>query len=209
MEDALIQEKKTLRKTYIDARESIPSNEAEAADAAIASVVLGAGFYEDAKSIFVFISVEGEVDTTPVIHKAFEDGKSVLVPRTAEGRTMEAVYVDAEEYLAKARTEWPRCFNIPEPPAALPAANISDIDLVIVPSLALDPWGYRLGYGGGYYDHFIKAARETKKRPVFAAVQRACFVRDEALPREPYDEPVDIIVTENGIVIPSSCARAY
>ena len=182
----------------------MPEEELRASDALIAEHILGSDHYKDAKSVFVFISVEGEVDTTPVIHKAFSDGKTVLAPRTREGRVLEAVPVAAEEFLRSARTDWPRCFNIPEPPEDLPAAGSMDMDLVIVPSLALDKWGYRLGYGGGFYDHFIKSARSQKKCPVFAAVQRAAFVRDEALPREPYDEPVDMIVTEYGIVIPFS-----
>ena len=204
MEDALVKEKKILRKTFIDERERIPAAEAQRADAAIASHVFSAGFYKDAKTVFLFISVDSEVDMTPVLHRAFADGKIVYVPRTKEDRVLEAVRVDAEEFLKRARTEWPRCFNIPEPPDCLPAAQVSELDLVIVPSLALDLWGFRLGYGGGYYDRFIKTAREQKKCPVFAAVQRACFVRDEALPREPYDSAIDLIVTENGVVIPFS-----
>jgi len=206
MEDEKIKEKRHLRTEYISARKSVPAEELSESDARIAEHILGSDHYKDAKSVFVFISVEYEVDTTPVIHRAFSDGKTVLAPRTREGRVLEAVPVAAEEFLLRARTDWPRCYNIPEPPDDLPAAEAADLDLVIVPSLALDKWGYRLGYGGGFYDHFIKAARAQKKCPVFAAVQRAAFVRDEALPREPYDEPVDIIVTEYGIVIPSSAS---
>jgi len=204
MTDEIIKEKRNLRTEYISARKNVPAEELRAADALIAEHVLGSDQYKAAKSVFVFISVEDEVDTTPVIHRAFSDGKTVLAPRTREGRVLEAVPVAAEEFLRSARTDWPRCYNIPEPPDELPAAEAMDLDLVIVPALALDKWGYRLGYGGGFYDHFIKTARAQKKCPVFAAVQRAAFLRDEALPREPYDEPVDIIVTENGIVIPFS-----
>jgi len=206
MEDEKIKEKTKLRKEYISARESMSLEESRAADALITKHILSSDHYKDAKTIFVFISVEGEVDTAPVIHKAFSDGKTLLVPRTREERLLEAVPVGAEEFLQRARTDWPRCYNISEPPDDLPAAEGIDLDLVVVPSLALDKWGYRLGYGGGFYDHFIKSARAQKNSPVFAAVQRAAFVRDEALPREPYDEPVDIIITEYGIVIPFSAS---
>jgi len=206
MEDEKIIEKSKLRKEYIKARASMPLEESRASDVQIAEHILNSDLYRDAKSVFVFISVEGEIDTTPVIHRAFSDGKSVMAPRTKEERVLEAVPIGAEEFLKRARTDWPRCYNIPEPPDDLPAAESTGLDLVIVPSLALDKWGYRLGYGGGFYDHFIKTARAQKNSPVFAAVQRAAFLRDEALPREPYDEPVDLIVTEYGIVIPSSAS---
>jgi len=204
MKDKIIKEKKLLRKILLEARENISPEEARTADNAILSRVLNAGFYREAESVFIYVSVDREMDTKPVIHQAFKDGKTVLVPRTGKDRTMEAVLIDEEEFLKRAETEWPRCFNIPEPPDDLPALDPARIDLVIVPSLALDLFGYRLGYGGGFYDHFIAAAHKQKKRPVFVAVQRAAFIRDDALPREPYDMAVDYIVSENGISIPVS-----
>ena len=200
----MLKEKQILRDTLMEERMRIPAAEARAMDARIALNVFSADFYKDSGSVFVFINAEGEVDTMSIINRAFEDGKTVFVPRTKKDRIMEPVRVDEEEFFQNARTEWPRSFNIPEPPDRFPAADVSAPDLVIVPSLALDLMGYRLGYGGGYYDHYIAVAREQKKCPVFAAVQRSAFVRDEALPREPYDMTVDIIVTENGIVIPVS-----
>ena len=204
MEDELTCEKTILRKKFMEARASEPKTEARAADAAIASHILSSNFYKDAKSVFVFIGVGDEVDTAPVIQKAFRDGKTVFMPRTKEGRMMEAVAIYAEEFFERSGAMWPRRNGIPEPPDDLPAADISEPGLVIVPSLALDLMGYRLGYGGGYYDRYIKIAREQKTRPLFVAVQRALYVRSEALPLEPFDEAVDLIVTENGVIIPFS-----
>jgi len=204
MEDKILEMKKLLRGSLMEERARIPAAEARAADSRIALNVFGTDHYKDSESVFVFINAEGEVDTMSVIHRAFSDGKTVMVPRTKKDRVMEPVPVGEEEFFQRARSEWPRSFNIPEPPDRFPAADASGIDLVIVPSLALDSLGYRLGYGGGYYDHFIAAARKQKKCPVFMAIQRAVFVRDETLPREPYDMAIDVIVTENGILIPSS-----
>jgi 5-formyltetrahydrofolate cyclo-ligase len=132
---------------------------------------------------------------------------------------MEAVPVGESDFM-NARCEWPRYYGIPEPPASFPAADISGIDLALTPSLAVDKEGFRLGHGGGYYDRFIAAScteqnshvnkTQTsgrpgkKKHPIFAAIQFSAFLRDEDLPREVYDMPVDVIITENGIVIPSS-----
>jgi len=203
MSDEIIKEKKLLRKCLIEERERIPAEEARKTDAAIASYIFGSDFYRDAESVFVFISVVREVGTGPVIDRAYADGKTVLVPRTKKHGFMEAVPVEKAE-LERAFEEWPRSFGIPEPPDDMPAGEAPGPDLVIVPSLVLDLWGFRIGYGKGYYDRFIAAARVQKKCPFFAAVQRAAYVRDKALPREPYDMSVDLIVTENGLIIPFS-----
>jgi len=199
-------EKKALRKSLTEKREGFPAETARREDEAIASQLALSEFYRNARSIFVYIGVEGEVDTERIIKTAFADGKTVCVPRTKKDRVMEAVPVSEDEFFLRARTEWPRSFGIPEPPPYLPSANASEPMLVIVPSLALDRFGYRLGYGGGYYDRFLSDARALKAPLVFAAVQRSAFILEKTLPRETYDMPVDVIVTENGIIIPVFCA---
>jgi len=204
MEENLTADKKALRKDFMEQRGLIPLPEARTADALIASHITGAGFFKDARSVLVYISVDREVDTTAIFRRAFAEGKTVCVPRTRPGRAMEAVPVGEEELFQRARAEWPCSFGIPEPPDAFQAMGIAGLDLVITPSLALDQWGYRLGHGGGYYDRFIAAGRAQNKRPLFAAPQRAAFIRNKPLPREDYDMTVDVIVTENGIFIPSS-----
>jgi len=204
MESGIAKEKQTLREKYLEARERLSEAEARGSDALIASFVFDADFYRESRSVFVYIGVGREVDTLPIVSRAFADGKSVLVPRTGKDRVLEAVPVGEEEFLEPEFAGWPRAFGIPEPPETLKGAQDQCPDLVIAPSLVLDRFGYRLGYGGGFYDSYIQRAREQKNRPVVAAVQRSLFVLDDPLPREPYDMAVDLIVTENGIVIPSS-----
>ena len=163
------------------------------------------------------------------------DGKKACVPRTSAGRRLEAVPIEGEAAFAKAFADWPRSYGIPEPPAHIPAVNPAALDLVIVPSLAVDRRGYRIGYGGGYYDEFIagfgatrkqdrfglrpggcydtfaasigaqekRSSRFPKNRPVFAALQYGEFLLGDPLPREPHDMPVDVIVTENGLLAPN------
>ena len=209
-------EKKILRKNLIDKREMIPAEEARGLDKEIALRLFGAGFYKEARSIFVYLSVNKEVDTELIIRKAFEDGKTVCVPRVLKthktqgtslvlpaNHVMEAVPIKEADFFQRARTEWSRFFGIPEPSRDMASLDVSGIELAIVPSLALDLSGYRLGYGGGYYDSFIAAGRLTKNKPVFAAIQRAAFIQKKALPRDMYDMPVDAIVTESEIIIPS------
>jgi 5-formyltetrahydrofolate cyclo-ligase len=205
--------KKALRKMVLDERGRISEAAAELKNEKISSLLFGSGFYRDAKSVFCFISVEGEPDTRPIILNAFAEGKSVCVPRTGAKRTgsesteperiMEAVPVSEEAY-RRAWTDWPLSYGIPVPPVSFP--SIETIDLVIVPSLALDRFGNRLGHGAGYYDRFIEKCHSRQKRSICAAIQFSEFLMDDPLPHDEYDMKVDLIVTEKGVFIPEASA---
>jgi 5-formyltetrahydrofolate cyclo-ligase len=104
--------------------------------------------------------------------------------------------------------DWPRdSFGIPEPPATLEALSESDLGrasvFVVTPGLAFDRSGGRLGRGRGYYDRFLSSARASAARrgaSVFACgLCYAAQVLDE-LPRNEFDVPVDLIVTEEGLI---------
>ena len=196
--------KAALRKTFLQQRKLIPADEARAAGERMTSFLFGSSFWKEAESVFCFISVEGEPDTTPIFLRAFADGKAVFVPRTGPERTLETVPVTLDEFDENAKALWPRSYGIPEPPATLPAAVAPRIDLSLIPSLAVDAAGFRLGHGGGYYDRFIMDRRSQPPSGLFAAIQFGVFFISEVLPREPYDMPVDILITENGIPTLSS-----
>jgi 5-formyltetrahydrofolate cyclo-ligase len=85
----------------------------------------------------------------------------------------------------------PRAFNIAEPLATAPAVTPG---AVLVPMLAFDPDGHRLGYGGGYYDRTLAGLPHARAIGIAYAGQEVL-----SLPREPHDHPLDVIVTENGI----------
>ena len=107
--------------------------------------------WESAKRIFCFVSaMPGEPDTGEIICRAFTAGKKVCVPRCSKAGKMDAVEIDSLTDLV------PGAYGIPEPPAHFPAADKNSIDLIIVPGLAFDEKGGRMGRGGGYYDRFLK-----------------------------------------------------
>jgi 5-formyltetrahydrofolate cyclo-ligase len=225
--------KNTLRAAYKKARTAFVSADAGAAsgtgicvrvDREIMRQLTRSAVYQSAKTIFTYVSVGAETDTRALTRQAFADGKTVCVPRTSgkgDAGHMDAVPLTLDQYLAMieaacrasgipgtARTR----NQIPEPPDDCPALAPEQLDLILVPSLAVDVWGYRLGYGGGYYDRYIEAARKAKKgggadtvpeRPVIIAIQRSAFVVETALPREPHDQRADAILTENGFTFPS------
>jgi 5-formyltetrahydrofolate cyclo-ligase len=116
-------------------------------------------------------------------------GAAVLYPRVREDGTLGFHRVDRDDLLV------PGFRGISEPPATLPEVLPGHLDLVFVPGLAFDGEGRRLGRGGGHFDRFL--ARPD--RPFACGVAWACQVVPE-VPGGPRDEPVDAVVTEDGLL---------
>ena len=190
-------DKNKLREMFLRKRESIPKSELYTKSEAITEIILSSSLYNDADKIFCFISVSGEPNTSRIILESLSQGKEVYVPRTKPNRIMETVRVDYMEW--ETADDWPVDFGIPVPPPALKNDGTAEFDLVIVPSVAVDIYGYRLGHGGGYYDTFIAKNTILQDRPVFIAIQFSDFFINKALPREAHDMRVDLIATEKGL----------
>ena len=117
----------------------------------IQSKLFKLGVFKKAKAILFYVSFKGEVETLGMIKKALEKGKKILVPVCDKKR--KAI---TPCYLTQPDTELAKgAYCIPEPVAKL-KAKPDDIDLVIVPGVAFDRSGNRLGRGLGYYDRFLK-----------------------------------------------------
>ncbi len=124
------------------------------------------------------------------VHGVFDSagGKEWHFPRCATGRKL-----IVHRLLSESFDGWTRSrFGVDEPPADSPEVAPEDLDLVVVPALAFDERGYRIGYGGGYYDRFLPRLRPDC---VTVGVTLDALVVP-ALPAEPHDVPVQIIVTE-------------
>jgi len=163
-----------LRKICAAARASLKSAER---DAAIARNFLGCF---TAGSYFVYLSRGTEADTESVIRALLREGKRVCVPRL-EGERMFAAPYAAEMS--------PNRFGIPEP-----AAGDEPCEIAVVPLLAVDGQGYRLGYGGGYYDRYFAAHPDTLRVGFCYAGQAV-----GRLPRSEYDVPLHAAVTKTGV----------
>ena len=141
--------------------------------------------YRQAEWVLGYAPMAGEVDVRPLLERALAEGKRVALPRcTPSTHTMTFGEIFAWDELSVG------AHRIAEPPATAPTWNGAANTLCLVPALALDKSGHRLGYGGEYYDRFL---------PTFAGVSvgicpQECLV--EALPHEPTDQPVLTIVTE-------------
>ena len=138
---------------------------------------------EGADTVMLFCGVGRELDTTPILEALLARGKRVCYPQCLPGRQMQARAVERQEDLQ------PGKFGIPAPGEDRPLVDKGEIGVALVPSLMCDRAGYRLGYGGGYYDRWL-----ADSRPFTVCICPADRLVD-ALPREAFDVPVDLVLT--------------
>lgn len=131
-------------------RDAIAPKQREACTTQIVSHVLDQPFWHDAKAVFCYVGVGSEVATLALLKAALTAGKRLAIPRCQPGGRMVAATLESLTALRQGR------FGIPEPPLDAPVLDPKTIDLALVPGLAFDLSGARLGYGGGYYDRFLE-----------------------------------------------------
>ena len=180
------------RKRFKQLRAQIPSGERESIDGSIALQVLALPEYQAADAVLAYLSFGFEVETRGIISRAWSDGKTVLLPRCIpDTRAMAWYRVDSFDGLVKSPLGVEEPVDDPEfemDPTAL--GNI----LVLVPGLTFDRCGYRLGYGGGYYDVFLSGMDPVKTTAV--GLCRSCQLVARVEVADPHDLPVSIVATE-------------
>ena len=142
-------DKKTLRRQFLSERAAQSAADKQKADGEIARRVLESEAYRRAACVFAYVSTVQEIDTRALLRAALAAGKTVCVPLCGAAGEMTARQIASLDELR------PGAYGIEEPDAAAREIVPDDIDLVLVPALACDRQGYRLGYGGGYYDRFL------------------------------------------------------
>lgn len=143
-------DKRELRRLIGEKKRALTGREIELRSRALAEKLFATSLYQDARSIYAYLSFNQEVLTRPVIERAWADGKRVAVPKVI-GREMAFIWLDSFDHLTESG------YGIPEPIEDSPIADDPGA-LVLMPGLAFDPEGHRVGYGGGFYDRFL--ARE-------------------------------------------------
>lgn len=181
--------KRDLRKFMKEKRAALSKEEALQKDQAIHNKLLASSILEQAEKILIYLSFDHEIDTRPLIDRWIEEKRQVYVPvMEPETRTIYPVRI-FKDY----RNLPKNYYGIQEP--KLDKASILEVDqldLVIVPGLAFDKRGNRLGYGGGYYDRFIPKLSETAKTVALCYG----FQMVEEVPVDPFDQKVQLILTE-------------
>lgn len=180
--------KKALRARALAARDEIPTAERARRSEAIAERLMGLPEVAAATTVMVFSSFGSEVETGPIIRRLTARRVRVLLPRVVE-REMHAVPYAPGDRVSRAS------FGAEEPRDGEPA-DPGEIDVVVAPGLAFDLRGHRVGYGGGFYDRFLKLTRQD------ALTVGVCFgaqIVDE-VPHGRGDLPVSRLVTEEEVI---------
>jgi len=146
--------------------------------------------WNKANTVAVTVSRGREVDTFPIIKQAWTEKKTVVVPKCDPGtNTMEFRSITSFDQLEKV------FYGLKEPILSeTSAVKNSVIDLILVPGICFDKNGYRIGYGGGYYDRYLVDYKNDTVSLAFS-----CQVTDE-VPREAHDVPVSTLITEQGVM---------
>ena len=181
--------KKELRKEMIARRDALPEAERARAARAFVAKIASLPRYAQAGSVLATMSIGSEWNTGLLIEHARAAGKSIVLPRiSAPPRHLELYAVED-----LGRDLVPGVWDIPEPdPARCRRVDFSAVDFALVPALAVDREGYRLGYGAGYFDRLL-AGRGP--RPYCVTALPAQFIL-ERVPREAHDIPVDRVVDD-------------
>lgn len=174
-------DKTELRREIRARKRAMTEAEIEERSAKLAQLFFASRAYQNAKTIYGYLPYNQEVRTVPMLERALKDGKKVAVPKVY-GEEMKFLYLDDLNAVAKGYA------GIPEPIADEPVAH-DETALVLMPGLAFDPQGHRIGYGGGFYDKFLAA---EPSHPTLAL----CY-EFQMLPKldvEDHDIPVDMVL---------------
>ncbi len=187
--DDVILFKKNIRRYIRDIRSSISSEDLFFRSYSIYKTLIGIVDLSKIRVISCYIDFDNEVATYIFILHCLERGVEVVVPKICSGEML-------FKHITKEFTK--NKYGILEPTDDAKDCDISDIDIFIIPALAFDESGGRLGYGKGFYDRALKDNKSALRIGLSYSFQVLPFI-----PSSEHDEFVDIVVTEHSIVLPS------
>ena len=176
--------KAELRKKILQEMKTLSQEQKQAMDRALTERFLQHPFYQEAKVIATYLSFPHEFQTQELIEQALKDDKKVLIPKTYPKGRMEFVVYHPQQLVKTS-------FGLLEPQGDLEVVEPSQIDLIHVPGLAFTTEGYRIGYGGGYYDRYLEHFAGHTMSTIYP-----CQVQEFNL--ENHDIPVQEVLTYEG-----------
>lgn len=185
-------DKKELRKQLKMKRHGLFSCNSDkySADMNIFEQVIRSEYFKNAALVMTYVSVGDEPDTYNLINYCFETGKQVAVPRCKDMGNMDFYIIDNISSLKRSS------YGIPEPePADERLIKKCDTAVFIVPGISFDCKGYRIGYGGGFYDRYLSGTECIGSVGI-------CYSElvIDAIPAQKYDIRVNSIITEKGTI---------
>ena len=182
---SITEEKALLRRRVREQLKTLDPAALRAGDDALFARFLALPQLEEARTVFAFWGIPGrEPETARLIPKLLERGKRVCLPRMLPGRQMELRLYDPGRPMAAA------AFGILEPGEDCPLVDRGEVDLILVPAVCYDRRGFRLGFGGGYYDRWLAGSAALR-----VGLCRQAILQD-TVPVEAHDTRVDVLITE-------------
>jgi 5-formyltetrahydrofolate cyclo-ligase len=182
--DPIIVQRSELRKSALNGRDEIPGNMRDAYSQLIrkkATDYLGS---ISAKKVHTYFGFNSEVGTRGIIEDLLEKGIKIVVPVAGKDRMIHSLLKDLHDLV-------PGNFQVPVP-KKISEVSVDDLDAVLIPIVAFDGYGMRLGYGKGYYDRFLSTLSPKIKRIGLAfSIQEV-----EKIPKFSHDELINIAFTE-------------
>ena len=170
-----------MRKVIRQKKKAMTPEEIESRSQALGRLFYASQVYQDARTIYFYLPYNQEVRTVPMILKALEDGKKVAVPKVY-GDEMKFIEIENMDGIEEGY------MGIPEPKADGPVAE-DRTALILMPGLAFDREGHRIGYGGGFYDKFLSREPDHPTVALCYEFQMLPHVDTEA-----FDIPVDLVL---------------
>lgn len=180
-------DKNDLRIMIRDKRNSMRADEIRNLSNSIQERLIASQVFMQSHVIMAYMPIRNEVMTDLIIKAAYDSGKIVCLPRVSDEIRMEATRVNDPGKQLKLSS-----LGIPEPDPVIPAFNPANIDLVIIPGIAFDRAGHRIGFGKGYYDRFVPFLKGGCNKVAAAYA----FQVLNKIPFEDRDLCVDMIFTD-------------
>ncbi|EGY25136.1 5-formyltetrahydrofolate cyclo-ligase [Desulfovibrio sp. A2] len=210
-----VEARQALRRTMLARRAALPPEEAARLGHAAQEALLASPAWQAARQVLLYVAVRNETATARLLDAAWAHGKQVLLPRCVTSAPQADAAAPAANYdnemclapCACAADLRPGRYGIAEPaPDRCPAIDMDAApgsassfapDLAVIPGVAFDRQGNRLGHGAGYYDRFL--AHPAMARTALVGLAYA-FQIVPALPVAPWDRPVHALCTEEGLI---------
>lgn len=185
-----MQTKAKIREILLKKRKSLPKKEVEEKSKKILLKLVSLKEYKEAKTILFYHPIDNEVNPTALIKKELKNSKKTVALLRICGKT-NRMHIHKITDLKDLKTGK---FSIKEPQAHHPVIARRDLDILIIPGIAFDKSGNRIGYGLGYFDKLLKSLKCTNIALAYD------FQIVENVPVEKHDQKVDIVITEKTII---------
>lgn len=185
--------KENVRKEILVVRKVLSTEELIEKSKSVTERFLSTDLYKNANTIMAYIDFRNEVQTEKIIKTAIADGKRIVIPISIV-ETRQLVLSEIINYDSELEAG---AYGILEPKEEyLREVKPEIVDLVLIPGVAFDERGYRVGYGAGYYDRFLERVRTDASKIALAfELQMVDYAHEDS-----HDVPVDIIITEDRVL---------